>query len=129
LTKIAHDNHISLQELERINPQISNPNFIYSGDVVNLPTKSTTNGYTWNPSLIQEPSTPPPVTTYGVTPTPMTANENNTENFPNNASSQLRYQPYIVQPDATSHASLAPQNVPSEASNSDIPNIKDLSEG
>jgi len=87
------------------------------------------NGYKWNPFTSQELAALPPVKTYGVTPTPMTANENNTENFPNNASSQLRYQPYIVQPDATSHASLAPQNVPSEASKSDIPNIKDLSEG
>ena len=52
LTKIAHDNHISLQELERINPQISNPNFIYSGDVVNLPTKNAINGYSWNPSAM-----------------------------------------------------------------------------
>jgi hypothetical protein len=37
LWKIAHDLNIPLPELEKLNPQIENPDLIYPGDVINLP--------------------------------------------------------------------------------------------
>ena len=74
LTKIAQDNNISLPELERINPQIKTPDLIYPGDVVNLPEKNAYNSYTWNPSMIQEPTNFPATATTYETFTPASPN-------------------------------------------------------
>lgn len=49
LSGIAQDHHDTLQAVEASNPQIANPNLIYPGEVVHLPSQE------------QQPAPPPPV--------------------------------------------------------------------
>src|SRR6266852_41979 len=51
MADIAEDNHMTLAQLERMNPQIRNPNMIYSGQVLNLNAQPTTKA---------KPPPPPP---------------------------------------------------------------------
>lgn len=63
LAKIAAANGITLKALLAANPQIRNPNLIYAGQVIAVPT-----GY--NPPVYVPPYTPPPVVTPPAYPPP-----------------------------------------------------------
>lgn len=74
LSKIAARNGLTLAQLLQANPQISDPNRINVGDVVNLPDGSTEN------ATQPLPNSPPPVTSNPVPP----ISTDNTQPLPNN---------------------------------------------
>ncbi|HKV35702.1 MAG TPA: LysM peptidoglycan-binding domain-containing protein [Pyrinomonadaceae bacterium] len=74
LSKIAAQNGLTLAQLLQANPQISDPNRINVGDVVNLPNSSTEN------ATQPLPSNPPPVASNPVPP----ISTENTQPLPSN---------------------------------------------
>lgn len=71
LSKIAARNGLTLAQLLQVNPQISDPNRINVGDIVNLPNGSTENATQPLPSNPPVASNPvPPITTENTQPLP-----------------------------------------------------------
>lgn len=72
LSKIAARNGLTLAQLLQVNPQISDPNRINVGDVVNLPNGSTENATQPLPSnpVTAAPNPVPPITTDNTQPLP-----------------------------------------------------------
>ena len=73
LSAIAARNGMSVQALELLNPQISNPNLIYPGQSINLSSASTASTPTWQTTLsntLNQGTNPTTPATGGMTPVP-----------------------------------------------------------
>src|SRR3990167_6669453 len=76
LSGIAFQNKTTVSELLKLNPQIKDPNLIFTGKTLNLPELSKTQ----TPTPPTTPPTPPPTPTPTPTPTPPPTTQLQTDN-------------------------------------------------